>query len=309
MKKIFVLISFTLLMGIVLMNSCKAPLTGNEEKNNSAVTDTINGLMSEITNYANQLNSDSTFKFLNADSSSVYMSGGMHYSYESLKTAFKNMYSGFKSQQISLIFSDVKVPAPGIAIWIGYMKGSFITKSDQVVEQFLCETWIWQRKPAGWKVIHYHESILRMPAQEQKKLVEVALGKLAGELGVPVLPMVASTGQGIADLRQAMHRVRAEVGKAVVGQDGTVTGLLIALLARGHVLLVRLGARRVDARVVGAQHAADVVHLDHSRRLVHADARHVGTTSETPEVGQAGAVFKAFHVGPHSRLPPQQTSL
>lgn len=31
--------------------------------------------------------------------------------------------------------------------------------------------------------------------------------------------------------------VRAEVAKAVVGQDGTVTGLLIALLAGGHVLL------------------------------------------------------------------------
>ncbi|MEL5992014.1 MoxR family ATPase [Microbacterium phosphatis] len=38
-------------------------------------------------------------------------------------------------------------------------------------------------------------------------------------------------------LRQAMHRVRLEVGKAVVGQDGAVTGLLIAVLARGHVLL------------------------------------------------------------------------
>jgi MoxR-like ATPase len=40
-----------------------------------------------------------------------------------------------------------------------------------------------------------------------------------------------------AALRDAMNRVRVEVGKAVVGQDGTVTGLLIALLARGHVLL------------------------------------------------------------------------
>jgi MoxR-like ATPase len=34
-----------------------------------------------------------------------------------------------------------------------------------------------------------------------------------------------------------MNRVRLEVGKAVVGQDGAVTGLIIALLARGHVLL------------------------------------------------------------------------
>lgn len=40
-----------------------------------------------------------------------------------------------------------------------------------------------------------------------------------------------------ARLRAALGAVRAEVGKAVVGQDGAVTGLIIALLARGHVLL------------------------------------------------------------------------
>ncbi|WP_394938927.1 AAA family ATPase [Psychromicrobium sp. YIM B11713] len=37
--------------------------------------------------------------------------------------------------------------------------------------------------------------------------------------------------------RAALLAVRAEVAKAVVGQDSTVTGILIALLARGHVLL------------------------------------------------------------------------
>jgi MoxR-like ATPase len=40
-----------------------------------------------------------------------------------------------------------------------------------------------------------------------------------------------------ADLRDAFSRVRTEVGKAVVGQDAAVTGLMIALLAGGHVLL------------------------------------------------------------------------
>jgi MoxR-like ATPase len=40
-----------------------------------------------------------------------------------------------------------------------------------------------------------------------------------------------------AALRAALDRVRTEVGKAVVGQDGAVTGLIIALLADGHVLL------------------------------------------------------------------------
>ncbi|MDQ6752618.1 MAG: MoxR family ATPase [Actinomycetota bacterium] len=38
-------------------------------------------------------------------------------------------------------------------------------------------------------------------------------------------------------VRQALLDVRREVAKAVVGQDSTVTGMLIALLARGHVLL------------------------------------------------------------------------
>jgi MoxR-like ATPase len=38
-------------------------------------------------------------------------------------------------------------------------------------------------------------------------------------------------------LRGALGAVRAEVAKAVVGQDAAVTGLVIALLCRGHVLL------------------------------------------------------------------------
>jgi MoxR-like ATPase len=43
------------------------------------------------------------------------------------------------------------------------------------------------------------------------------------------------TGQ--AGPRAALGRVRAEVAKAVVGQDSVVTGLLIALICEGHVLL------------------------------------------------------------------------
>src|SRR5690606_19960881 len=39
------------------------------------------------------------------------------------------------------------------------------------------------------------------------------------------------------ELRQRLGAVRTEVAKAVVGQDAAVTGLVIALLCRGHVLL------------------------------------------------------------------------
>jgi MoxR-like ATPase len=86
-----------------------------------------------------------------------------------------------------------------------------------------------------------------------------------------------------AGLREAMHRVRREVGKAVVGQDGTVTGLLIALLSRGHVLLegvpgvaktllVRSFSRALGLDTKRIQFTPDLMPGDVSGSLVY-DAR------------------------------------
>ncbi|PWC07404.1 AAA family ATPase [Mycetocola zhujimingii] len=41
----------------------------------------------------------------------------------------------------------------------------------------------------------------------------------------------------VAELREKLVQVRREVAKSVVGQEAAVTGLIIALLAKGHVLL------------------------------------------------------------------------
>ena len=86
-----------------------------------------------------------------------------------------------------------------------------------------------------------------------------------------------------AALREAMNRVRLEVGKAVIGQDGTVTGLLIALLARGHVLLegvpgvaktllVRSFSRALGLDTKRIQFTPDLMPGDVSGSLVY-DAR------------------------------------
>jgi MoxR-like ATPase len=48
--------------------------------------------------------------------------------------------------------------------------------------------------------------------------------------------MTLAVDQG-SEARQALARLRAEVAKVVVGQDAIVSGLVIALLCRGHVLL------------------------------------------------------------------------
>lgn len=47
----------------------------------------------------------------------------------------------------------------------------------------------------------------------------------------------APTGGPDADPRERLVAVRSEVAKAIVGQDAAVTGLVIAVLAGGHVLL------------------------------------------------------------------------
>jgi MoxR-like ATPase len=64
------------------------------------------------------------------------------------------------------------------------------------------------------------------------------------------------------DPRAALHAVRTEVAKAVVGQDDAVTGLLIALLCRGHVLLEGVPgvAKTLLVRALSAALA-----LDHAR--------------------------------------------
>ncbi|WP_183501110.1 AAA family ATPase [Microbacterium invictum] len=80
-----------------------------------------------------------------------------------------------------------------------------------------------------------------------------------------------------------MNRVRLEVGKAVVGQDGAVTGLLIALLARGHVLLegvpgvaktllVRAFSRAIGLDTTRIQFTPDLMPGDVTGSLVY-DAR------------------------------------
>ncbi|MCR2801685.1 MoxR family ATPase [Microbacterium sp. zg-Y818] len=80
-----------------------------------------------------------------------------------------------------------------------------------------------------------------------------------------------------------MNRVRLEVGKAVIGQDGAVTGLLIALLARGHVLLegvpgvaktllVRSFSRAIGLDTKRVQFTPDLMPGDVSGSLVY-DAR------------------------------------
>jgi len=99
----------------------------------------------------------------------------------------------------------------------------------------------------------------------------------------PAEQLVPEGGREPDSVREAMNRVRIEVGKAVVGQDGAVTGLLIAVLARGHVLLegvpgvaktllVRSFSRALGLDTKRIQFTPDLMPGDVSGSLVY-DAR------------------------------------
>ena len=117
------------------------------------------------------------------------------------------------------------------------------------------------------------------------------------------------------ELRDALGSVRTEVAKAVVGQDAAVTGLVIALLCRGHVLLegvpgvaktllVRSLSAALDLDTKRVQFTPDLMPGDVTGSLVY-DAR-------TAEFSfRAGPVFTNLLLADEiNRTPPKtQASL
>jgi MoxR-like ATPase len=76
-----------------------------------------------------------------------------------------------------------------------------------------------------------------------------------------------------ADSRAALARLRAEVAKAVIGQEAVVTGLVIALLCRGHVLLEGVPgvAKTLLVRTLAAALALDAKRLQFTPDLMPGD--------------------------------------
>jgi MoxR-like ATPase len=99
----------------------------------------------------------------------------------------------------------------------------------------------------------------------------------------PPAPPSFADRQAADSAREALVRLRTEVGKAVVGQDAAVTGLAIALLCRGHVLLegvpgvaktllVRAIAQSLTLDMTRVQFTPDLMPGDVTGSLVY-DAR------------------------------------
>ena len=131
----------------------------------------------------------------------------------------------------------------------------------------------------------------------------------------PPSPPTPADRDAAEGARAALVRLRAEVAKAVVGQDAAVTGLVIALLCRGHVLLegvpgvaktllVRALAQSLSLDMARVQFTPDLMPGDVTGSLVY-DAR----TSEF-EFRQGPVFTNLLLADEINRTPPKtQASL
>jgi len=157
-----------------------APKFGETEK--KAISDTIDMLMNKIDQYAEEAKPDSTFQWLSDDSACIFMSGGLAYSKKELLPMFSDMYKTIKGQSIETVSKKITVLSPDAVVWVGILKGFMILTNDTKQDQYLMETWLWQRETSGWRVTHYHESYLNLPGPAAKAAVEKATAGFAKTL-------------------------------------------------------------------------------------------------------------------------------
>ncbi|GLH95870.1 AAA family ATPase [Phytohabitans aurantiacus] len=113
--------------------------------------------------------------------------------------------------------------------------------------------------------------------------------------------------------RAALHRLRAEVAKAVVGQDAIVSGLVIALLCRGHVLLEGVPgvAKTLMVRTLAAALDLDAKRLQFTPDLMPGDV--TGSLVYDPHSAafefRSGPVFTNLLLADEiNRTPPKTQS-
>jgi MoxR-like ATPase len=126
-------------------------------------------------------------------------------------------------------------------------------------------------------------------------------------------PPAPSPGPPDDDPRAAIGRLRTEVAKVVVGQEGTVSGIVVALLTRGHVLLegvpgtaktllVKTVAAALDLQTRRVQFTPDLMPSDLLGQIVYRQAE--GTFSF-----RQGPVFTNLLLADEvNRTPPKTQS-
>ena len=127
---------------------------------------------------------------------------------------------------------------------------------------------------------------------------------------VPAAPATHAPGPIDTDARRSVVALRTEVAKVVVGQDGALSGLIAALLARGHVLLEGVPgvAKTLLVKSLAAAMGLDFKRVQFTPDLMPSDV--TGQTVLDPATGglafRTGPVFTNLLLADEiNRTPPK----
>jgi MoxR-like ATPase len=120
--------------------------------------------------------------------------------------------------------------------------------------------------------------------------------------------------RAVAQLRQARDRLRAEIGRVVVGQDEVLDNLLAALLCRGHALMVGVPGlgKTLMAKTIASTLLMTFNRIQFTPDLMPSDIIATDVIEEDTETGRRqlefiqGPLFTHFLLGDEiNRAPPK----
>ena len=131
----------------------------------------------------------------------------------------------------------------------------------------------------------------------------------------PVSPALSSSdADAVGRLRDARNRLKAEIAKVVVGQDVVLDSLLMALLCRGHVLMLGVPGlgKTLMARVLARTLDLEFKRIQFTPDLMPSDITGTDIIEEDPQTGRrkleffAGPLFTNFLLADEiNRTPPK----
>jgi MoxR-like ATPase len=120
--------------------------------------------------------------------------------------------------------------------------------------------------------------------------------------------------KAVAQLREARDRLRAEIGRVVVGQDEVLDNLLAALLCRGHALMVGVPGlgKTLMAKTIASTLRMSFNRIQFTPDLMPSDIIGTDVIEEDPETGRRrlefiqGPLFTHFLLADEiNRAPPK----
>lgn len=123
--------------------------------------------------------------------------------------------------------------------------------------------------------------------------------------------------QAVEKLREASIRLKAEIGKVVIGQDQVIDSLLVALLSRGHALLIGVPGvgKTLMARSLARALDMEYRRIQFTPDLMPSDITGTDIIIEEPETNrrrlefQRGPLFTNFLLADEiNRAPPKTQS-